>query len=398
MAALLPSLARTDTTIAFPRLQRTPTIDEYLAAPNKGDKARIQAVFALQLTACASSKTAKNLNKYRDVLATPMRDEITKFCNIGAASEIFTISLVYEMSLSQCFEYWRSWFKGINDFTHGLLGDIAPRHFDTVVWEALASMSPRDQDGMRPRFWPEKGLECAECPYANLKRDPTLLPGVTNQQYLEFYQRACQERNLGFDLPSKRSLIKFSKLHVPAVRAVSAQVLRWLVPAPEDAQLRTGNRYSARQEMQGILVRNFFDPEGFVDPPLCASVFMKYVIESVFAEVTSFAPKSRPDYENYPTIVVQDTTSTKENIIDEVGYMVRFRESWAWAALAKSVAYLTRCKLKQSFMRVFNNPDHQVSCCILSYDAIEADQLALQNSTVENRLRCCPRCNFSNGT
>ena len=139
MAVLLPSLARADTAIAFPRLQRTPTVDEVLEAPNKGDKQRIQAIFALHLSACATSKAAKNLNKYRDVLATPMRDELERFCNIGAASDIFTIGFAYDMSLSQCFKYWQEWFRRINNFVHNLLGDISPRHFDITVWEALAS-------------------------------------------------------------------------------------------------------------------------------------------------------------------------------------------------------------------------------------------------------------------
>ena len=195
MAALLPSLAANDQTIAFPRLRGPPTIDEYLEAPNKGDKARIQAVFSMHLSACVTSKAAKNLNKYRDVLATPMRDAITRFCNIGAASEIFNIGLVYDMCLSQCLAYWRSRLEGINTFIHGLLGYITPRNFDAAFWDALASMSQRDLDGMRHRFWPDKGLDCNTCPY-------------------------CQDDDLALDLLTEVSLLRFTKCHSPAVKAL----------------------------------------------------------------------------------------------------------------------------------------------------------------------------------
>ena len=220
MAALLPSLAANDQTIAFPRLQRPPTINEYLEAPNKGDKAHIQAVFSLHLSACATSKAAKNLNKYRDVLDTPMRDAITRFCNIGAASEIFNIGLVYDVCLPQCFAYWCSWLEGINTFIHGLLGDITPRNFDAAVWDALASMSPRDLDSMRYQSWPDKGLDCDTCPYPDLKHDAGLLPDVNDGQYLAFYNRICQDDNLALDLSTRISLLKFTKCHSPAVKAL----------------------------------------------------------------------------------------------------------------------------------------------------------------------------------
>ena len=191
--------------------------------------------------------------------------------------------------------------------------------------QVLRWLVPAPEDAHR--FWPEKGLDCDTSPYPELKRDLSLLPDVTDREYRAFYDRACQEENLAFDLPTKASLVKFTKLHIPAVRAISAQVLRWLVPAPEDAQLRSGNRFSVRQDLQDIFARSFFEVEGFSDPTVCAGNIIRFIIGSVFADVNAFAPKARPDYDNYPTVVVQDSPSSKKNFIDHEEYMVRFRES-----------------------------------------------------------------------
>ena len=77
-------------------------MEEYLQASNKGDKKRIEEAFANALSVCAA--VVSSLDKYRTVLATPMGDEMARFCNTSVGLEMFTVNMAYEMSLSRCFE------------------------------------------------------------------------------------------------------------------------------------------------------------------------------------------------------------------------------------------------------------------------------------------------------
>lgn len=47
---------------------------------------------------------ANSQDKYRSVLATPMGDEMARFCNSNEGMEVFTVNMAYEMCLSACYK------------------------------------------------------------------------------------------------------------------------------------------------------------------------------------------------------------------------------------------------------------------------------------------------------
>lgn len=102
MWALAPHLAVTDTDIVRPRLNRAPTVKEYLEASHKGDKKKVETTFANILSICAA--VTNSPDKYRIVLASPMSEEIAHFCNTNVGMEMFTLNMVYEMTMLACFE------------------------------------------------------------------------------------------------------------------------------------------------------------------------------------------------------------------------------------------------------------------------------------------------------
>ena len=65
-----------------------------------GSQKKVGKAFEEILAVCASPTVNRSLDKYRIVLASPMRDELPAFCNTGAGMEIFTLNMAYEMSLS----------------------------------------------------------------------------------------------------------------------------------------------------------------------------------------------------------------------------------------------------------------------------------------------------------
>lgn len=107
--------------------------------------------------------------------------------------------------------------------------------------------------------------------------------------------------------------------------------------------------------------RRFFVVQHFESCPAAAAALIKLIAQSVFDDPDTFSPKHKPEYDMYPTITTKDPTSKKKRAISEDDYMVGFRENWAWACLAKHVAYYTNYKFQQSFMTKFNDPSYQVS-------------------------------------
>ena len=103
MSVVAADLAAADLDIVFPRLGHTPTVQQYLEAAAYGEKSKVGKAFAARLAICASPSVKGNFDKYRSVLATPMRKEVEKFCNTGAGMEILHIAHGYEMLLSACY-------------------------------------------------------------------------------------------------------------------------------------------------------------------------------------------------------------------------------------------------------------------------------------------------------
>lgn len=89
LCAIVPGLAANDIDVVVPRLGRIPTVEEYLRAAGYGEKTKVHAAFAAKLAVCFSPKVRSSLDKYRAVMATPMRVELQRFCNSGAGMEIF---------------------------------------------------------------------------------------------------------------------------------------------------------------------------------------------------------------------------------------------------------------------------------------------------------------------
>ena len=102
MYVIVPSLAAMDQTIMRPTLNRAPSVSKFWQASKKGDQQLIEAAFANSLSVCAAA--SKSMDKYRSVMATPMRDELPRFCNTNVVIEIFTFNVACEMSLSACYQ------------------------------------------------------------------------------------------------------------------------------------------------------------------------------------------------------------------------------------------------------------------------------------------------------
>lgn len=93
MHSLAPQLAQAGSDIVRPILGREPSTQEFLQASQKGDKKKLETVFADAQSICATVKSS--LDKYRIVLASPISDEIARFCNTNVGIEMFTIHMVY---------------------------------------------------------------------------------------------------------------------------------------------------------------------------------------------------------------------------------------------------------------------------------------------------------------
>lgn len=144
LCAIAPEFAASDVDVVAPRIGHSPTVEEHLRAAGYGEKIKVHAAFAAKLAVCSSPKVRSGLDKYRAVMATPMRVEFQRFCNSGAGREIFTLNMAYEISLSACYEvsiapsdnrvaltssqYWRIVFSQLNDFMEEVVPRI--RHFD----------------------------------------------------------------------------------------------------------------------------------------------------------------------------------------------------------------------------------------------------------------------------
>ena len=141
------------------------------------------------------------------------------------------------------------------------------------------------------------------------------------------------------------------------MRSTMSQVLRWLLPSPHLAK----NRYALKKDLCEVSHRDFFVVKRFEHPSAAAKNLIRLVGHIVSKDVTNFSPKSRPQFDSYPTFATKDPSTGKVRKVSEDEYMSRFRGSWAWTHLAKSVARYVRYKFEEPFMKVFNDPDYHVS-------------------------------------
>ena len=103
MFAVAPALAAADTTIVRSfNNDVAPTVDQFLNASRRSDKIKVRSAFAKTLFVCAASKFSPD--KYRKVLASPMRHELARFCGTAAGLECSTINAAYEIGLSAYYE------------------------------------------------------------------------------------------------------------------------------------------------------------------------------------------------------------------------------------------------------------------------------------------------------
>lgn len=85
------------------------------------------------------------------------------------------------------------------------------------------------------------------------------------------------------------------------------------------------------------------------------------VAKCVFDDVRDFAPKLRPAYDIYPTVVVVDPSTDKERQVSANDYFKWFAINWSWFNLAKMLARFTHHHFQAEFMQAFNEPNFQVS-------------------------------------
>ena len=227
------------------------------------------------------------------------------------------------------------------------------------LWTAFYAIQPRTVESVTNLFFPMRGgVATTKTPVEGAQRSADFLVELNDDQFSDVYDCAIAPSALSFTLMSKDELQRFTKLHVPAFRSVMEhQVLRWILPSPKTAT----SRYASKFDLALMLRKDFFEKKGFNEPEAAANNLIGLVSKCVFDDVRQFAPKFKPPYDTYPTIVIKDPSTDKLREIEEVEYMKRFRVNWAWFSLAKMVALYTAYNLKESFMAPFNDPDFQVS-------------------------------------
>ncbi len=238
MAAVAPYLAAQDTLIVQPHLQppRQPTLDEYLGACRSvalldvhlilrgansetyrhGDKAKLQGTFMNALTVCSQQKS---IDKLVVVLASPLREELTKFVNSGAGMDLSSIDGMRDMCESQCFHFWDRWLESQNRFVERIMGQVGIRHFDIPLLNKLAALGSRNESNVANLFWASTGVETSQSPFLDRFRSTEILPMVSDRDYRGIYNRLMEERNMSFELMTRNDFQQFKAHNVPALRS-----------------------------------------------------------------------------------------------------------------------------------------------------------------------------------
>ena len=245
-------------------------------------------------------------------------------------------------------------FKRINDF----MSNIVPRtrYFDMVLLKALCAVQPRTVEGINDLFWVDSITPTPDAPFSDTARSSKFLVQLTDEEYQRSYRAAKKSASRSFTLMSKAEWTGFIMHKVPALTSVMTQVTRWLIQSPK----RQGeSRGSMPYKLEDVLTAQYFTIKGFSND--AASKLIALVSELSWEDWEHFSVKLNPKLDQYPTVAIQNPTTSKvtEGTIDK--YMTRFKSNMAWNTLAREVARYTGYQLVEPFMRPFNSPEYSVS-------------------------------------
>ncbi len=248
------------------------------------------------LTVCSQQKS---IDKLVVVLASPLREELTKFVNSGAGMDLFSIDGMRDMCESQCFHFWSKWLEIQNRFVKRIMGQVGIRHFDIPLLNKLAALGSRNESNVANLFWTSTGVETSQSPFSDRFRSTEILPMVSDRDYRGIYNRVMEERNMPFELMSRNDFQQLKVHNVPALRSSMDQVLRWLVPAGDFVQ--GASRYAPKRDLRDVLQSDYFRPRNYSNNNIVADNLINLVAQIVFDHVEFFSPKAMKSLDNYPT-------------------------------------------------------------------------------------------------
>ena len=124
-----------------------------------------------------------------------------------------------------------------------------------------------------------------------------------------------------------------------------------MIPSPKLASSKAANR----TELSKVLSNHFFQCRNFNHPNKAASNLINLVAETVFNNITSFAPKTNPLMEGNPSVVVQPPTTNKEPRTRVDRCMKYFQNSWDWHSPVKLVSPYCSYHLEEEIMQDFTS-------------------------------------------
>ena len=265
-----------------------------------------------------------------------MGEQVGKWVTSGMGLQRFSVHAIYDMFLTQYYSYWNTHFSKMIHFMELAMGDDIPlRHFDEVLWDKLASNQPRNRETLTVMFWSTKTTPIDESPVPNSGREPHLLPHLSDAEYLCVYENLLKPNCMTFRMQSRREWDFMTKYRIPALRSVVPQVLRWLIPDGEPDR----GRSATKADFAEVLNEQYFTPKKFIAPNLAGDGLVQLVANTVFNHVLAFAPTVNPSFETYPTFQTADPKTNKQKApISIPEYKKKFRVSWPWFHLAKTVA------------------------------------------------------------
>ena len=269
MAAIVPELAIAHATPGGH------DVATWLKVTRQGDKKILREKFSNALPV-AASQNIDTLNKLTTILGSPLREALVEWVKFGYVSlalrslypltrnlrfsvglELFQVHGIYEMIMSQCYEFWAAWLLSKpTTFYKQVMSDVPTRYFDVDLQEELSRLSPRNLESIDTLFWPRKGAECPVCPIQGQKRNTAILRYVSYEEYLSIYRRLQQPGFLEYPLLTKTVWTDFIKHNVTAVHCVVQQVQWWLLPAGESITKRVG-RFTDKSDVKDIIEEDY---------------------------------------------------------------------------------------------------------------------------------------------
>ena len=117
-------------------------------------------------------------------------------------------------------------------------------------------------------------------------------------------------------------------------------------------------RFGPKTDLSYVLAKECFTNHYHDSADAAAKGLISLVAIIAVDHSMSFSPRARPCMDKYVTVTNPTTNKTSEVSIED--YTSRFRTSWAWFHLAKSVARFVRYRMTEKFRKPFNHPSYTI--------------------------------------